>query len=39
MESTRGNIILKNLLVYKVDNGGNELLEVLGSTLQGFDVG
>jgi hypothetical protein len=30
---------LKELLVYKVDHSGDKLLEVLGSTLQGFDVG
>jgi hypothetical protein len=39
VESTGGDIILEKLLVYKVDDGGNELLEVFGSTLQGFDVG
>lgn len=39
MESTRGDVILKEFLVHKVDDGGNELLQVLASTLEGFDVG
>lgn len=39
MEGTGGDVAFEQLLVDQVDDGGDELLQVFGSTGEGLDVG